>query len=170
MEALKSKIRDVIDFPKKGIIFKDITTLLQDGKAFREAVDIFLRRYRRKKIDLIVGIEARGFILGAILANRLGVGFIPIRKEGKLPYKTYKIDCELEYGKATLEIHRDAIKKGDRVLLIDDLLATGGTAQAVCRLIKKMKGKIVEVAFLIELTRLNGRKKIKSPIYSIIKF
>jgi len=170
MENLKLKIRDIPDFPKKGIIFKDITTLLKDGKAFREAVDTLVKRYKKKKIDLIVAVEARGFILGAALAYRLGVGIIPVRKLGKLPYHTHKVKYQLEYGNAELEIHRDAIKPGEKVLVVDDLLATGGTVGAVCKLIEKMKGKIVGVAFLIELTVLKGRKNLKHPIYSLIKY
>ncbi len=170
MENLKSKIRDIPDFPKKGIIFKDITTLLMDGKAYRKAINAFVKRYKDKKIDLIVAVESRGFIFGAALAHRLGIGIIPVRKIGKLPYQTHKVKYDLEYGSAELEIHRDAIKKGQRVVLIDDLLATGGTTEAVCKLIEKMKGKIIEVAFLIELAFLNGRKKIKYPIFSLMKF
>ncbi len=170
MEALKSKIRDVLDFPKKGIVFKDITTLLKDRHAFRKVVNIFGKRYRKKKIDSIVAVEARGFILGAALAHRLGVGIIPVRKKGKLPYRTHQVKYQLEYGRAVLEIHRDAIEPNERVLLVDDLLATGGTTEAVCKLIKKMKGKIIEVAFLIELTELKGRRKIKNPVYSLIKY
>ena len=170
MERLKSKIRDVPDFPKKGIIFKDITTLLKDRDAFKQVVNAFIKRYRHKKIDLVVAVEARGFILGAALAYRLGVGIIPVRKKGKLPYHTHKIKCRLEYGQAELEVHRDAIKPKEKILLVDDLLATGGTVAAVCKLIEKMKGKIVEIAFLVELTELKGRKKLKYPIYPLIKY
>ncbi|MEA3369115.1 MAG: adenine phosphoribosyltransferase [Candidatus Ratteibacteria bacterium] len=170
MERLKSKIRDVPDFPQKGIIFKDITTLLKDRDAFKQVVNAFVKRYRRKKIDLVVAVEARGFILGAALAHRLGVGIIPVRKKGKLPYRTHKIKCRLEYGQAELEVHRDAIKPKEKILLVDDLLATGGTVAAVCKLIEKMKGKIVEIAFLVELTGLKGRKKLKYPIHSLIKY
>ena len=136
MERLKSKIRDVPDFPKKGIIFKDITTLLKDRDAFKQVVNAFIKRYRRKKIDLVVAVEARGFILGAALAYRLGVGIVPVRKKGKLPYHTHKIKYRLEYGQAELEVHRDAIKPKEKILLVDDLLATGGTVAAVCKLIE----------------------------------
>lgn len=170
MERLKSKIRDVPDFPKKGIIFKDITTLLKDRDAFKQVVNAFIKRYRRKKIDLVVAVEARGFILGAALAYRLGVGIVPVRKKGKLPYHTHKIKYRLEYGQAELEVHRDAIKPKEKILLVDDLLATGGTVAAVCKLIERMKGKIVEIAFLVELTELKGRKKLKYPIYSLLKY
>ena len=170
MERLKLKIRDIPDFPKKGIIFKDITTLLKDKDAFKQVVNAFIRRYRKKKIDLVAAVEARGFILGAALAYRLGVGFIPVRKKGKLPHHTHKVKYQLEYGHATLEIHCDAIKPKEKILLVDDLLATGGTTAAVCKLIEKMKGKIVEIAFLVELTELKGRKKLKYPIYSLLKY
>lgn len=170
METLKSKIRDVLNFPKKGIVFKDITTLLKDRYAFRKVVNTFVKRYKKRKIDVVVAIEARGFILGAALAHRLGVGIIPVRKKGKLPYHTHKVEYQLEYGNAVLEIHRDAIEPREKVLIIDDLLATGGTTEAVCKLIERMKGKIVEIAFLIELTELKGRKKLKYPIYSLIKY
>jgi len=168
---LKKYIRDIPDFPKKGIIFKDITTLLKDGKAFKDAMDIFYKRYKNKKIDKVAAIESRGFIFGGALANSLGSGFVPVRKKGKLPAKALSITYQLEYGSDTLEMHCDAIEKGDNVLIIDDLLATGGTASAVSQIIEKIGGKIVEVAFLIELEFLHGREKLKNhQIFSIIKY
>lgn len=164
-------IRDIPDFPKKGIIFKDITPLLKNKDKFRQTIDIFGSRYQNKRIDLIACVEARGFILGAALSYRLGCGLIPIRKKGKLPHKTISAFYELEYGKDALEIHQDAIQKNDRVLIIDDVLATGGTMSAVAKLVRGLGGEIVELAFLIELTFLNGRDKLKNyPIYSLIKY
>ncbi len=159
IEDIKKAIRDVPDFPKKGIIFKDITTILQDKDLFAGAIEIFTDRYRDKGIDKIVGIEARGFIFASAVAYTLGIGFVPVRKKGKLPYKTIEETYDLEYGTDTLQMHVDAVKKGEKVLLIDDLLATGGTANAVVNLIKKAGGKVIEVAFLIELSFLEGRKK-----------
>jgi len=170
MSDLKSYIRDIPNFPKQGIIFKDITTLLKDGKKFREAVDLFARELKGKKIDIVLGIEARGFIFGAALAYKLGCGIAPIRKKGKLPSKTHAVTYDLEYGKDTIEIHQDAFEKGANVLIIDDLLATGGTCRAVIDLVEKMGGKIEAIAFLIELTALKGREKLKGyPIISLIK-
>lgn len=167
---LKKILRDVPDFPKKGIIFKDITPLLQDKKAFKEAVDLLGERYKDKKIDLVLCIEARGFIFGSALAYKLGAGMVPVRKKGKLPYKTMSVTYDLEYGTDTLEMHEDAVPSGSNVLLVDDLLATGGTASAVCDLIKKSGGNIVEVAFLIELEFLKGRAKLQDhPIFSLLK-
>jgi len=160
MEELLEKIRNIPDFPKKGILFRDITPLLQDAIFFRKAIDL-LAKQCPEEIDLIVSAEARGFILGAALAYKLGVGFIPVRKPGKLPYETEKVKYELEYGEDTMEIHKDAIKKGDKILVLDDLLATGGTARAICDLVEKLGGEIKEVLFLIELTSLKGREKIK---------
>ncbi len=171
IEELKNSIRDIPDFPKKGIIFKDITTLLKDGKKFKNAVDCIVERYKDKKIDKVVAIEARGFILGGVVAYKLGAGIVPVRKKGKLPYETHSVEYELEYGKDSLEIHKDAVKPDDRVLIIDDLLATGGTMNAVCELVEQLKGKVVEVAFLIELTFLNGRDRLKGrEVFSLIKF
>ena len=170
MDHLKSCIRDIPNFPKQGIIFKDITTLLKDGKKFKETVDIFAEEFKNKKIDIILCVEARGFIFGSALAYRLGCGIAPIRKKGKLPYKTHSITYDLEYGKDTLEIHQDAFEKGARVLIVDDLLATGGTSRAVIDMVEKMGGKIEALAFLIELTPLKGREKLKGyPITSLIK-
>lgn len=168
---LKNSIRDIPDFPKKGIIFKDITTLLKDGRKFREAIDCIVERYKDKKIDKVVAIEARGFILGSVVAYQLGAGIVPVRKKGKLPYETNSVEYELEYGKDSLEIHKDAIKPDDKVLVVDDLLATGGTMNAVCDLIERSKGEVAEVAFLIELSFLKGRDRLKGrKIFSLIKF
>jgi adenine phosphoribosyltransferase len=170
MNDLKSYIRDIPNFPKQGIIFKDITTLLKNGKSFRETVDRFADELKDKKIDIVLGIEARGFIFGSALAYKLGIGLAPIRKKGKLPHKTHSVTYDLEYGKDTIEIHQDAFEKGARVLIIDDLLATGGTCRAVIDLVEKMGGKIEAIVFLIELTALKGRDKLKGyPIISLIK-
>ena len=166
MSDLKSSIRDIPGFPKEGIIFKDITTLLGDKDKFRQAVDLFAEKFKDKKIDIILSVEARGFIFGSALAYKLGAGMAPVRKKGKLPFKTYSVTYQLEYGKDTLEIHQDAFKKGANVLIVDDLLATGGTCKAVVDLVEKMGGKIVGLAFLIELTALKGRDKFKS--YDIV--
>lgn len=171
IEELKSSIRDIPDFPKKGIIFKDITTLLKDGRKFREAIDCIVEQYKGMKIDKVVAIEARGFILGSVVAYQLGAGIVPVRKKGKLPYETNSIEYELEYGKDSLEMHKDAIKPNDKVLVVDDLLATGGTMNAVYNLIERSKGKVVEAAFLIELSFLKGRDRLKGrKIFSLIKF
>ncbi|MBI5416826.1 adenine phosphoribosyltransferase [Candidatus Poribacteria bacterium] len=168
---LKKYIRDIPDFPKKGIIFKDITTLLMNGKAFEYVIDQLANHYKNKKIDLIVGVESRGFIFGATLAYKMGIGFIPIRKPGKLPYKTIKATYSLEYGTDSIEIHEDAIKKAQHVLVVDDLLATGGTAGAMVDLVKKLGGEIAGVTFVIELTFLNGKDKLKGQdIFSLIKY
>jgi len=153
-------IRSIPDWPKKGILFRDIMPLLANKEAFTGVVKSIAKKYRNKKIDYVAAVEARGFILGAAVAGRLGVGFVPIRKKGKLPYKTKSVTYDLEYGKDTIQVQSDAFEKGSRILLIDDLLATGGTMRAACRLIEKLGGKIVAVAFLIELKDLNGRKKI----------
>ncbi|NQT23208.1 MAG: adenine phosphoribosyltransferase [Candidatus Omnitrophica bacterium] len=171
MVDLKSTIRDVQDFPKKGIVFKDITTLINDGEAFREVIDEFYKRCKGKEIDAVVSIESRGFIFGAALAYKLGAAVIPVRKKGKLPHETFNASYELEYGTDTLEVHRDAFKAGEKVLIVDDLLATGGTIKAVIDLVKKLKGEIVEIFFLIELEFLKGRDKLKGyPVFSLIKY
>jgi adenine phosphoribosyltransferase len=171
MIRLANRIRSIPDFPKKGILFRDITTLLNDPKAFKASIDEFAKTIKSKKIDAIVAAESRGFIFGAALAYKLGCAFIPVRKPGKLPYKTYRATYALEYGTDSLEIHRDAFKKGARILIIDDLLATGGTAQAMANLVKKMGGRLAGIIFLIELTFLNGRKKLKNlPVSSIIQY
>ncbi len=171
MEELKNCIRSIPDFPKKGILFRDITTLLNNKERFKEVIDILVYRYAVKRIDSVVAIESRGFIFGGALAYKLGASFIPVRKKGKLPYKTLSATYSLEYGEDTLEIHEDAFKPSSRVLLIDDLLATGGTMSAVADLIKKLKGEIVEVAFVIELSDLKGRVKLKDfPVYSMVQY
>jgi len=167
---LKKYIRDIPGFPKEGIVFKDITPLLKDAKAFKAAVEMIAGEYRDKKIDIVLSVDARGFIFGAAVAYHLGVGMVPVRKKGKLPFKTHSATYDLEYGKDTLQIHQDAFKKGDRVLIVDDLLATGGTTSAVIELVKKLGGEIAGIAFLIELTALNGREKLKGyPVLSLIK-
>ncbi|HEX6974090.1 MAG TPA: adenine phosphoribosyltransferase [Vicinamibacterales bacterium] len=160
MEALKSRIRHVPDFPKPGILFYDVTTLLRDPEGFRMAIDSLSLPYMDRGIGLVVGIESRGFILGAAVADRIGAGFVPVRKLGKLPSKTVRATYELEYGSDSLEMHRDAIEPAQRVLIVDDLLATGGTARATVGLVKELGGKVEGVAFLIELVGLNGRAKL----------
>ena len=163
---LKQTIRDIPDFPKAGILFRDITTLLKDGPAFRYAIDQMAEACKDLEIDLVAGPEARGFVIGSALAYRLGVGLVPIRKSGKLPAKTRKGSYALEYGKDTLEIHEDAIAPGQKVLLVDDLLATGGTIKASLDLVEELGGTVAGVAFLIELTFLDGREKLKD--YNVI--
>ena len=160
MEALKNLIRHVPDYPKPGILFYDITTLLKDGDGFRQAIDVVVEPYRSAPINLVVGVESRGFILGAAVADRLGVGFVPVRKPGKLPSQTVSVSYELEYGADALEMHHDAVATGERVLIVDDLLATGGTAQATVSLLKQSGAQIVGLSFLIELTELDGRSKL----------
>lgn len=160
MENIKSLIREVPDFPKKGILFYDITTLLKDENGFRRVIDAFTEVYQGQNIDLVCGIEARGFIFAPTLAYALGAGFVPVRKPHKLPAETEQVTYELEYGTDTLEIHKDAIEPGERVLLLDDVMATGGTAAAVVRLIRKLGGVLVGAGFVIELDFLNGRKKL----------
>ncbi|HET9419416.1 MAG TPA: adenine phosphoribosyltransferase [Chthoniobacterales bacterium] len=160
IDNLRAALRDVPDFPKKGIIFKDITPILSDPALFRQSIDLFLERCRGIKIDKIVGIDARGFLFGSTVAYELGVGFIPIRKRGKLPYRTETAKYSLEYGEAEMEMHIDAITRGERVVLVDDLLATGGTSAAAAALIKKVGGELVEAQFLIELEFLHGRERL----------
>jgi adenine phosphoribosyltransferase len=163
---LASKIRDVPDFPKPGIQFKDITTLLKDGAAFRAAIDGLLERIGPRQVDVVVGMESRGFIFAAPIAYQLGVGFVPVRKLGKLPADVVSVEYELEYGSATLEMHRDAIQPGAHVLIVDDLLATGGTVSGTIELVKQLQGKVVALAFLIELSFLKGRDRLHG--YDII--
>jgi adenine phosphoribosyltransferase len=171
MDDLKTLIRDVPDFPKKGVIFKDITTLLKEGEAFKEAIDGISNRNLDKRIDVVVSVESRGFIIGSAIAYKLQAGIVPVRKKGKLPWPTHQCTYELEYGADTLEIHQDAIKAGEKVLIVDDILATGGTVGAVIDLVERLKGQIAEVAFLIELSFLKGREKIRGyPVYSLIKY
>jgi adenine phosphoribosyltransferase len=168
---LKDYIRDIPDFPQKGIIFKDITTLLKEPKAFRYAVDIFIDKYKQENIGKVVSVEARGYIFGGILAYHFNCGFVPVRKPGKLPAETISMEYTLEYGKNTIEIHKDAIKSGEKVLVFDDLLATGGTVQATCKLVEKLGGKIIGCAFLINLTFLNGIDKLKDyNVFSLIDY
>lgn len=168
---LRSLIRDVPDFPKEGVIFKDITTLLQNPKALQEATAALLKLVNGQNIDKVVGMESRGFIFGPLLADRLKAGFVPIRKPKKLPYKTLSETYTLEYGTDILEIHTDGIKKGDRVLIHDDVLATGGTAAAACKLVERLGGEIIQCNFLLELTFLNGGAKINTyPIASLLKY
>lgn len=168
---LRTKIRDIPDFPKPGIGFKDITPLLQDAEAFRYAVDSIAKHYSDDSVNLILGAEARGFIIGGALAYRLKAGFIPARKPGKLPHHVTKAEYELEYGMDILEMHMDAIKPGDRVLVVDDVLATGGTASAKVDLVEQLGGKVVGIAFLIELSFLNGRSKLGNhDVFSLIQY
>lgn len=171
LEDLKRRIREIPDFPKTGILFRDITPLLSDGKAFRQAIDMIGERYLDRKVDIVVGIEARGFLMGSALAYKLGAGNALVRKQGKLPYKTHRTTYALEYGTDTLEIHQDAIRPGQRVVLADDLLATGGTTAAAADLVRQLGGEIVELAFLIELTELKGRERLKGlPVFSLLQF
>jgi len=168
---LKNHIRDIPNFPKEGIIFKDITTLLKERNAFKKSVDLLANKFKKENIELVVGVESRGFIFGAAIAYKLGVGFIPIRKKGKLPSKTKSVIYELEYGTDELEIHEDAIAPNTKVLIVDDLLATGGTIKAACDLVQSQNAVIAGVAFLVELGFLKGKKKLKDlPVYSVIKY
>lgn len=159
-DDLRAKIREVPDFPKPGILFYDITTLLREADAFREVIDRMAEAVQGEKIDLVVGMESRGFIFAAPLADRLGAGFVPVRKLGKLPAETIEVEYDLEYGTATLEIHRDAISPGQRVLVVDDLLATGGTVLGTIELVRRLGGEIAGLSFMVELTALGGRAKL----------
>ena len=171
MEELKKIIRDIPDFPKKGIVFKDITTLLSDGRSFHRMIDLIAHRYVGQRIDKIVGVEARGFVLGSALAYKLGAGITLVRKPGKLPYKTRNVSYELEYGTDSLEIHEDAFQPGERVLIADDLLATGGTVAAVLKLVEGLGADVVECAFMAELEFLNGRGRLpEGKVFSLLKF
>src|SRR5579871_4459508 len=171
MDDLKKLIREVPDYPKPGILFYDLTTLLQDPAGFHALVDRLCGHYEGKKVDVVAGIEARGFIFGPALAYRLGAGFVPVRKPKKLPAKTASITYDLEYGTDTLEIHEDAVKKGQHVLICDDLLATGGTAAATASLIRKLGGDVIGAAFAVELNFLNGRKKLPGiDVFSLLKY
>ena len=163
-------IRNVPDWPKPGVQFKDITTLWKDPDAFRESINILHKRYRDRNVKKVVGAESRGFIVASPLAYLLGAGFVPVRKKGKLPYKQVEVTYELEYGTDTLTVHEDAIQAGEDVLIVDDLLATGGTLKAMIELINKMGGNIVEAAFLVELEFLKGRSGINVPLFSIVKY
>jgi adenine phosphoribosyltransferase len=167
----KAYIRDIQDFPKPGILFKDITPLLKNPEAFKALIELWAARYANRGLNAVVAMESRGFIFAAPLAVRLGIPFVPVRKPGKLPYKTIRETYELEYGTDSLEIHEDALQKGDRVLVLDDVLATGGTAAAVTRLVERVGGKVEEASFLMELSFLKGREKLKStPVHSIIQY
>lgn len=171
MEDLKSIIRDIPNFPKKGIIFKDITTLLQDATSYQRMIDLIAHRYVGQHIDKVVGVEARGFIIGSALAYKLGAGIVLVRKPGKLPSETFSKTYALEYGTDTLEIHKDAIKPGERILIADDLLATGGTMSAVVDMVTSMGGEIVECCFMAELDFLKGREKLPAgKVFSLLHF
>ena len=171
LERIRAAVRDVPDFPKKGIVFKDITPVLSDAGLFRASIDLFLDRCRGRKIDKIVGIDARGFLFGSAVAYELGVGFVPIRKRGKLPFQTQVASYSLEYGEAEMEIHVDAITAGEQIVLVDDLLATGGTSTAAAALIQKAGGNLIEAQFLIELEFLGGRRQLEpTPITSFLKY
>lgn len=168
---LAKKIRDIPDFPKEGILFKDITTLIKDPQAFREAIDLLVDRYAGEQIDVVVAVEARGYIFGAPIAYKLGAGFVPVRKVGKLPAETVREEYELEYGTDAVEMHRDAIEPGQKVLIVDDLIATGGSAAATARLVERLGGDVVGIAFLIELAFLNGVDKLKEyDVFTIIQY
>ena len=168
---LKEKIRVIEGFPKEGISFKDITTLVADGEAFKESIDRIAEHLRDKNVDVILGPESRGFIFGVPVAYALGVGFVPVRKKGKLPAETVSVDYSLEYGVDVLEIHKDAIKKGQRVAIVDDLLATGGTVDAVAKLVEKVGAEVVALDFAIELTELRGRDKLEGyEIMSLVQY
>ncbi len=170
-DNLKGKIRDIPDYPKKGILFRDITPLLKDGNAFVTVIGEMANPFRESHIDYVAGIEARGFILGGALANELGAGFIPIRKKGKLPSRTISADYDLEYGKGTIEVHEDAVEKGSTVLIVDDLLATGGTAKAAADLMKRLGANIAGFAFLVELTELGGIAKLEGKkVVCLVKY
>jgi adenine phosphoribosyltransferase len=171
MDALKSRIRSVPDFPKPGVLFYDITTLLREADGFRAAIDAIAAPYASEPVSLVVGIESRGFILGAAVADRLGAGFCPIRKPGKLPARTLKESFTLEYGSDAIEIHADAVEPGQAVLIVDDVLATGGTARAAARLVRQLGGDLRGLAFLIELEALGGRRQLEGEqVYSVLKY
>ena len=170
-EELRAKIREIPDFPKPGILFYDITTLLKDRAAYKEAIDLMIEPYKGEKIDIVVGMESRGFIFSSAMAYQLGAGLVPVRKLGKLPAETITVEYALEYGSNTLEIHRDAIQPGQRVLIVDDLLATGGTARATVDLVRQLGGDVHGVAVLIELAALNGRSKLQGEnVVAVLKY
>ena len=172
LDEIKKTIRTINDFPKKGIAYKDITTALKNADTLKNIIDLMAERFAGQKIDIVTGIESRGFIFASMLAIKLGAGFVPIRKVGKLPSKTVKISYELEYGTDTIEMHSDAIEKGKNVLLVDDLLATGGTAKAACTLLKQCGANLISAVFFIELTKLNGKQKLlpETNVFSLIEF
>ncbi|MFH2058704.1 MAG: adenine phosphoribosyltransferase [Pseudomonadota bacterium] len=168
---LKKTIRSIPDWPIKGVIFRDITTLMQDPAAFKESCDVLYERYKNMDIDKIVGIDARGFVFGAVLAYKLGIGFVPVRKKGKLPWKTIQESYSLEYGEDTLEIHEDAVEKGEKVVIVDDLIATGGTIGATVKLVEKLGANIIECAFIVELPDLKGREQLQGhKVFAIAEF
>lgn len=170
-DEIRRAIRDIPNFPKPGVIFKDITPLLSNGRLFKQTIDLLAERYQSRSVDVVLGIESRGFIIGAALAYRLGAGFSIVRKPGKLPYETHSASYELEYGSDTLEVHRDALPPRARVLIADDLIATGGTAAATAALVSRLGGEVVECAFVIELSFLKGREKLKPhPVFSIVQY
>ncbi len=169
--ALKESIRSITDWPIEGVIFRDLTTLMQNPDSFKESCDILYERYKEMDIDKIVGIDARGFVFGAVLAYKLGIGFVPVRKKGKLPHETISETYSLEYGEDTLEIHKDAIEEGEKVIIVDDLIATGGTIGATVNLVRKIGGNVLECAFIVELPDLKGREKIENcKVFSITEF
>lgn len=172
MDELKKIIREVPDYPKPGILFYDITTLLKNGGAFRKVINLLTERYRDKGIDKVLGIDSRGFIFAPCVAYNLGVGFVPVRKKGKLPAKTLSVDYDLEYGSNTIEIHEDSLEPGERVIIIDDLIATGGTAAATAELVRTLGAELVEMAFMIELTFLKGRDCLpeNTEVFSVLKY
>ena len=167
----KTKIRDIPDFPEKGVIFRDIAPLLEDKESFHSAVERLCQKVKDLKVDKVAGVDARGFILAAVLAEKLGAGMVMLRKKGKLPFKTESVNYDLEYGQATLEAHQDSVKAGERVLLVDDVLATGGTMSAATKLVEKLKGKIVGMVFLVVLDYLPGKEKLKNyPVYNLVNY
>ena len=166
-DLIKSKIRTGPHWPKKGVMFRDITTLLKDSHGFNHMIELLVERYKDSKIEIVAGIESRGFITGSVLAHRLGVGFVPIRKPGKLPAETVSEEYELEYGKDKIEVHKDAISEGSKVLLVDDLLATGGTCMAACSLLNQLGAEIVECSFIVDLPDLGGKKKLLDAGYKV---
>jgi adenine phosphoribosyltransferase len=170
-EDLRAKIREIPDFPKPGILFYDITTLLKDPDAFKDSIDLMLEPYRHERIDIVVGMESRGFIFSAPMAYELRSGLVPVRKLGKLPAETITVEYALEYGSNTLEVHRDAIQAGQRVLIVDDLLATGGTVRGTIELVERLKGEVVGLAFLVELEFLKGRNRLEGRrVTSVVKY
>jgi len=171
MESLKASIRSIPNWPIDGVIFRDLTTLMLNPQVFKETCDLFHNRYKNQHIDKIVGIDARGFVFGAVLAYHLNIGFVPVRKKGKLPHETIQASYTLEYGENTVEMHKDAISKGERIVIVDDLIATGGTIAAAVKLVERLGGDIVECAFVVELPDLKGRDLIKNQkVYSMVTF
>jgi len=170
LDEIKKTVRTIPNWPKKGIMFKDITTLLNNSEAFKSTCNLLYEHYKNKGVQKVAGIESRGFIFGSVLAEKLSVGFVPIRKPGKLPAKTIKEEYELEYGTDCIEIHEDAIKLGEKVVIIDDLIATGGTAKAALNLVRKIGGEVLECAFIIDLTGLGGKEKLDCPIFTMMEF